>query len=304
MRPMNIFITGGTGFVGSNLATRFSAQGHKVTILTRLIREGRSVPDGVSFLEGDPAEKGPWQKSVPEHEAIINLAGASIFSLWTKRRKRLIRDSRVQTTLNLVEALSERKGRETLLISTSAVGYYGFHGDEALDESSAPGNDFLASIAKEWETTALKGKAFGARVVLCRFGIVLGANGGALSRMILPIKWYLGSPLGNGRQWFSWIHEQDLADVIIYLIEQQHLSGPINCTAPYPVTNRDMTMAMAEALNRPVLMPPVPAFMIKLILGEFASTLVCGQKVLPKRLLDMGFRFKFPNIREALNDLL
>ena len=138
---MNIFITGGTGFVGSNLATRFSAQGHRVTILTRSIREGGSSPEGVSFLQGDPVEKGSWQKSVPEHEIIINLAGASIFSFWTKRRKRLIRDSRVQTTLNLVEALSERKGKETLLLSTSAVGYYGSHGDEALDESSDPGND-------------------------------------------------------------------------------------------------------------------------------------------------------------------
>lgn len=301
---MNIFITGGTGFVGSNLATRFSAQGHKVTILTRSIRKRGAFPEGVSFLEGDPAEKGPWQKSVPEHETIINLAGASIFSLWTKRRKRMIRDSRVQTTLNLVEALSGRKGKDTLLLSTSAVGYYGFHGDETLDESSAPGNDFLASVTREWETTALKAKTFGARVVLCRFGIVLGSNGGALSRMMLPIKWYLGSPLGNGRQWFSWIHEQDLADIIIYLIEQENLSGPINCTAPYPVTNRDMTTAMAEALNRPVLLPPVPAFVLKLILGEFASTLVRGQKVLPKKLLDMGFKFRFSNIREALNDLL
>jgi uncharacterized protein (TIGR01777 family) len=304
MRPMNIFITGGTGFVGSNLATRFSAQGHKVTILTRSIREGGSSPEGVSFLQGDPVEKGSWQKRVSEHEIIINLAGASIFSLWTKRRKRMIRDSRVKTTLNLVEALSDRKGKETLLLSTSAVGYYGFHGDEALDESSAPGNDFLASVTREWETTALKAQTFGARVVLCRFGIVLGSNGGALSRMMLPIKWYLGSSLGNGRQWFSWIHEQDLADIIIYLIEQENLSGPINCTAPYPVTNRDMTTAMAEALNRPVLLPPVPAFVLKLILGEFASTLVCGQKVLPKKLLNMGFRFRFPNIQDALNDLL
>ena len=290
--------------MGSNLATRFSAQGHKVTILTRSVREGAPSAEGVSFLQGDPVEKGSWQKKVPEHEIIINLAGASIFSLWTKRRKRMIRDSRVKTTLNLVEALSERRGRETLLLSTSAVGYYGFHGDEALDENSAPGNDFLASVTREWETTALKAKAFGTRVVLCRFGIVLGSNGGALSRMKLPIKWYLGSSLGNGRQWFSWIHEQDLADIIIYLTEQKNLSGPINCTAQYPVTNRDMTRAMAEALNRPVLLPPVPAFVLKLILGEFASTLVRGQKVLPKKLLDMGFRFRFPNIREALNDLL
>lgn len=301
---MNILITGGTGFVGRNLASRFSSQGHKVTILTRSIREGLSLPEGASFLEGDPVEKGHWQKSVPKHEVIINLAGASIFSFWTKRSKRLIRDSRVQTTLNLVEALSERKGKETLLLSTSAVGYYGFHGDEALDESSTPGDDFLASVTSEWEASALKAKAFGARVVLCRFGIVLGPNGGALSRMIPPIKWYLGSPLGSGRQWFSWIHEQDLADIIIYLIEQENLSGPINCTAPYPVTNKDLTMAIAETLKRPVFMPAVPAFMIKLILGEFASTLVFGQKVLPQKLLDMGFKFRFPNIQEALNDLL
>lgn len=301
---MKVFMTGGTGFVGTNLTNRLVEKGHRLTLLTRRIKEDRPLPPGAHYLEGDPTRPGPWQDRVGGHEVIINLAGASIFRRWTKSAKTSIRESRMLTTQNLVDALSARQGMETHFFSTSAVGYYGFHEDEALDEESPPGKDFLASLAVEWESLAMKAETYGARVVPLRFGIVLGKEGGALKQMIPLFKWYLGSPLGSGKQWFSWIHMNDLADIYLYLLDEQDISGPINCLAPNPVQNRALTKAIGEVLGRPTFMPAVPAFAMKMIMGEFGSMLVKGQKVLPKRLLDKGFRFRFPEIRGALQDLL
>ena len=301
---MKVFMTGGTGFVGTNLTNRLVEKGHRLTLLTRRIKEDRPLPPGAHYLEGDPTRPGPWQDRVGGHEVIINLAGASIFRRWTKSAKTSIRESRMLTTQNLVDALSARQGMETHFFSTSAVGYYGFHEDEALDEESPPGKDFLASLAVEWESLAMKAETYGARVVPLRFGIVLGKEGGALKQMIPLFKWYLGSPLGSGKQWFSWIHMNDLADIYLYLLDEQDISGPINCMAPNPVQNRALTKAIGEVLGRPTFMPAVQAFAMKMIMGEFGSMLVKGQKVLPKRLLDKGFRFRFPEIRGALQDLL
>jgi hypothetical protein len=301
---MKIFMTGGTGFVGTTLTKRLTQEGHQVTILTRSLPEDPLLPKGASYLEGDPTEQGAWQETVAEHEVIINLAGASIFRRWSDTAKEMIRDSRTLTTQNLVEAISARKGKETLLLSTSAIGYYGFHEDEELVEESAPGDSFLASLAQEWESAALKAEAFGAKVALLRFGIILGKNGGALRQMVPLFSMYLGSPLGHGEQWFSWIHEEDLAGIYAHLIAQKNISGPINCTAPNPVRNMELTKALGEALGKPTFLPAVPGFMIRMIMGEFGSVLLEGQKVLPKRLLDTGFQFKFPKIKRALQDLL
>ncbi len=301
---MSVFITGGTGFVGRTLTKRLTERGYGVTLLTRSIKHPESLPPGTSFVEGDPSRKGAWMERVPEHEIIINLAGASIFDRWTKKHKKAIRDSRVLTTRNLVTALSGREGKETVLLSTSAVGYYGFCGDEELNENNAPGSDFLASVTREWESSALEAEELGVRVVLCRFGIVLGSGGGALAELLPFFRKGLGSPLGSGKQWVSWIHEQDLVDIYLFLIEQKGEKGPINCTAPNPVTNKELTKALGEALEKPTVMPAVPAFVIKLKMGEVGSVLLNGQKVLPQRLLDMGFDFRFPGIREALKDLL
>lgn len=301
---MKVFMTGGTGFVGTHLTRKLAEQGCEVTVLTRAIRKGRDQARGVSFLEGDPTRKGAWQERVVDHEVVINLAGATIFTRWTQDKKETIRNSRIMTTQNLVEALSVCNNKETLFLNTSAVGYYGFHGNEDLDESSPPGDDFLAAVTREWEASALEAEKFGARVLLCRFGVILGKNGGALAKMAPLFKWYLGSRIGKGEQWFSWIHEQDLADAYLFLIDQKDFSGPINCTAPYPVTNKEMTRILGNVLNRPTLMPPVPGFVIKLMIGEFGSSLLEGQKVLPRKLLEMGFHFRFPSLGEALVDLL
>jgi uncharacterized protein (TIGR01777 family) len=301
---MKIFMTGGTGFVGTTLTKKLTQEKHRLTILTRALTEDSFLTKGVTYLEGDPTEKGAWQESVAEHEVIINLAGASIFRRWSETAKEIMRDSRIHTTQNLVEALAPRKGKETLLLSTSAIGYYGFHEDEELVEESAPGNNFLASLAQEWESAALKAEAFGAKVALLRFGIILGRNGGALRQMVPLVNMYLGSALGRGEQWFSWIHEEDLAGIYSHLIAQQNISGPINCTAPNPVRNMDLIKTLGKVLAKPTFMPAVPGFVLRMILGEFGSVLLEGQKVLPNRLLDTGFRFKFPKIKEALQDLL
>ena len=301
---MKIFITGGTGFVGTSLVKRLTDEGHWVTVLTRSSPKGRPAFKNVSFVQGDPLTPGLWQEQVSGHDVVINLAGASIFSLWTNGRKQLIRDSRILTTQNLVNALSHLKGKKPVFISTSAVGYYGSHEHQILDETSPPANDFLGQLGQAWESAAQKAEKYGVRVVICRFGIVLGSEGGALSKMALPVKWFVGSPMGNGRQWFSWIHEKDLVEIFMFLIQQKSISGPINCTAPNPVTNREMTQALAKTLHRPLLFPPIPAFVLKLVLGEFSTTLVKGQRVVPERLLAEGYKFQFPNIHEALDDLL
>lgn len=301
---MKIFMTGGTGFVGTTLTQRLTQKGHHVSVLTRSIPEGRPLPHGLSYVEGDPTEQGPWQESVSGHEVIINLAGASIFKRWTNSVKTTILESRVRTTQHLVDALTGRKERETLFLSTSAVGYYGFHGAEALDEESPSGDGFLATVSREWETAALKAEEYGARVVLFRSGVVLGRHGGALRLMAGLFKWYLGSPLGSGEQYFSWIHEEDLARIYEYVIEEKGVSGPINCTAPTPIRNKDMTIALANALGKLAFMPAAPGFVVKMVMGEFASVFLEGQNVIPKRLLDMGFRFRYTEIGEAFQDLL
>ena len=219
---MKVFITGGTGFVGTYLAKRFLSEGHSVTILTANAGEQALKISGFSYLEGNPTLEGEWQKAVAGHDVIINLAGASIFSRWTEKQKNILRSSRILTTRNLVDALPKDAGYITFF-STSAVGYYGFHQDEELTEASPAGADFLARLADDWEREALKAQQKGARVIITRFGIVLGKNGGALGQMIPLFKFFLGGPLGSGRQWFSWVHAHDLVEAFIFLLQKKEL---------------------------------------------------------------------------------
>jgi uncharacterized protein len=300
---MKIFMTGGTGFVGHNLTKRLTEQGHEVTVLTRSMRRSLPLPQGASYLEGNPVEKGAWQEKVPGKDGVINLAGASIFKRWTDAYKKELRDSRILTTQNLVEAFSAPKSQKPFLFSTSAVGYYGFHEDDELDETSPPGDGFLASLAQEWESAALKAEGYGVRVVLMRFGVVLGKGGGALKQMIPVFKKYLGSPLGTGKQWFSWVHLHDLASAYSFLLDREDISGAVNCTSPEPVRNREMTKTLGEVLGKPTFMPALPGFLIHMVLGEFSSALLKGQRVLPKKLLEKGFRFQFPVLKEALREI-
>lgn len=300
---MKILITGGTGFVGKQLTSRFIQEGNEVTILTRSLKEWGQLPKGISYLQGDPTQKGPWQEAIPSHDVIINLAGASIFSKWSEEYKKLIRDSRVFTTRNIIEGIPSKFEKEISLFSTSAVGYYGFRGDEELDEESPPGNDFLARLAIEWEAEALKAKEKGTRVVITRFGIVLGEKGGALGQMIPLFKKFIGGPIGSGQQWFSWVHIKDLAEASAFLIKHREIPGPVNVCSPNPVKNKDLAKALGRALHRPSFMP-APGFMIKLVLGEFGSVILEGQRVLPRRLLEKGFTFQYPDIDKALQSII
>jgi uncharacterized protein (TIGR01777 family) len=299
---MKILITGGTGFVGTQLTSRLIQDGNEVTILTRSRKGPEKGHAGISYLQGDPTQKGPWQEAIKNHDAIINLAGASIFAKWTEEHKKAIRESRVSTTQNIVEGIPSDPSKKMTLFSTSAVGYYGFHGDEELVEDSPPGNDFLARIALEWEGGALKAREKGARVVITRFGIVMGEKGGALSQMIPLFKKYIGGPIGSGKQWFSWIHIKDLAEAFVFLIKHPEISGPVNVCSPNPVRNKDLAKALGKALHRPSFIP-APGFMVKLVLGEFGSVILEGQKVIPRRLLENGFVFQYADINKALQSI-
>jgi uncharacterized protein (TIGR01777 family) len=300
---MKILITGGTGFVGTQLTSRLIQDGHELTILSRSAKRSADIPRGMSYLQGDPTQKGPWQEAIKNHDAVINLAGASIFAKWTEEHKKAIRESRVSTTRNIVEGMPSHPPKEFTLFSTSAVGYYGFCGDEELTEESLKGDDFLARIASEWEGEALKAQGKGARVVITRFGIVLGEKGGALGQMIPLFKKYIGGPIGSGKQWFSWVHIKDLSEVFAFLMKHPEISGPVNFCSPNPVRNKDLAKALGKVLHRPSFMP-APGFMIKLVLGEFGSVILEGQRVIPKRLLESGFAFQYPEIDKALQSIV
>ncbi len=299
---MKVFMTGGTGFVGASLTRRFIAEGHSVTILTQSESDTRLKMPGLSYLIGNPNIRGYWQRAVKGQDIIVNLAGASIFSRWTDEQKKILRSSRIDTTRHLVEALPE-DARHVTFFSTSAVGYYGFHGDEELTESSPAGSDFLARLAFDWEAEAMQAANRGARVVITRFGIVLGQNGGALGQMIPLFKFFLGGPLGSGRQWFSWVHMKDLTEAFIFLLGHPEVSGAVNLCSPDPVRNKDLANVIGRVLHRPSILP-APGFMIRLILGEFGSVLLKGQRVIPRRLLDAGFRFQYPDILNALTSII
>jgi uncharacterized protein (TIGR01777 family) len=301
---MRVFITGGTGFVGSSVVQSLLRDDHEVTVLTRSVPAGQPRSNRLHYLEGDPRVAGKWQAKAADHDAAINLAGASIFCRWTGANKRAIRESRIETTRNLVQSLAMRKGEETVLISASGTGYYGFREEAGITEEAPPGNDFLAALSQEWEAEAHKAREHGARVVVCRLGVVLGRNGGALKKMAPAFRAGLGSPLGKGDQWFSWIHETDLANIFLFLLDCKDGAGPMNCTAPHPVRNRELTRTFGQALRRPTFLPAVPAPLLKLTLGEFAQVFLEGQCAAPARLEELGFAFRFPRLRQALEDLL
>jgi len=299
-----ILITGGTGFVGTALARRLALEGYEVGVVTRTL-QGRAAREArISFIEGDPTRQGAWQARVPEYDAFINLAGESIFKRWTSEAKKRIRESRILATRHLVEAIPEAGGAGTVLISGSAVGYYGARGDEEITEGASPGEDFLAQVAKDWEGEALQARLKGVRVILCRLGIVLDREGGALKKMLPLFRWGLGSPLGSGRQWFPWVHRGDLVRIFMFLLGRPDLSGPLNCTAPCPVRNVEMTKTLGEVLRRPTFLPRVPGWVLRIVLGEFGTTLLQGQRVVPARLLESGFRFEYPTFEAAARDLL
>lgn len=298
---MRVLITGGLGFVGTQLSYSLISRGHEITVIDHAPGPKPYAPKGVRYISADTTRKGAWQDELNDQDFIFNLAGASVFRKWNKDSKRLILESRVLTTRNLVDALAPRTA--TSLISASAVGYYGFRGDEELTEESSPGEDFLARVCVEWEREACRATEKGVRVVITRFGIVLGRAGGALREMLSAFEKYVGGPLGSGNQWFSWIHMEDLIRALVFLMHHTEINGPVNCCAPNPVRNKDLASSLGKVLNRPSFVP-TPSFLLRMALGEFATVLVEGQRVVPKILMQNAFGFKYPRLPEALENAL
>jgi uncharacterized protein (TIGR01777 family) len=301
---MRIFITGGTGFVGRYLSDKLLSDGHEVTVLSRGAKGSSSVHGGARVVRGDPTKPGDWQDSIGENDVVINLAGAPIFKRWSGSYKRTILDSRLRSTANLADAIVRAGHGSIQLLNASAVGYYGFREDETIDETGEPGTDFLARVAGEWEAATRRVSQSGSRVVLCRFGIVLGKGGGALQGMIENYRRRPVMVLGSGRQWFSWIHIEDLARIFLFLIDNADIGGPLNCVSPGAVRNRELTEHLAQRMHRKVIGMSLPGFALKLMLGEFAEVLLNGQRVVPRRLIDGGFTFRFPELDGALADLV
>lgn len=298
---MNILITGGLGFIGRELTAGFLRDGHHVTVIALSPSQSVFNEDRMRYISADTSVSGDWQSEVARQDIIINLAGASIFQRWTGKHKKSIYDSRILTTRNLVDALP--RGGKTLFISTSAVGYYGPRGDEILTEGDSPGNDFLAKVCLDWEKEALRAQRNGVRVVITRFGLVLGKTGGTLGVMLPLFRRFLGGRLGSGKQWFSWVHVRDVVGALRFIVEHDAIKGPVNVCAPSPVTNRQLTIALSRILKKPALFT-VPAFALRITLGEFAGAILTGQRVAPAKLERCGFSFQFPALEGALRDIV
>jgi uncharacterized protein (TIGR01777 family) len=298
---MHVFITGGLGFVGRHLSKTLLEAGHAVTVSGRTQNPRGIDHPGFQYISADTTREGAWQETVQQVDAAVNLAGASIFNYWTDSYKQKMYDSRILTTRNLVSALSA--GKATVLCSTSAVGFYGNQGDEKLTEEHPPGDDFLAELALDWEKEAHRAENENMRVVITRFGIVLERGGGAMRKMIPAFRMFVGGPLGDGRQWFPWIHMQDLVRAMSFCLSRDEANGALNFCAPEPVRSETLAKTLGDVLNRPAIMP-APAFFIRKVLGEFGNALLSSQRAVPARLQQLGFDFRFPDLRSALVEIV
>ncbi len=296
---MKIAVTGATGFIGRSLCRELKRAGHEVVALSR-------DPKGVAGLL-DGVEVMPWGQdsapALPAVDGIVHLAGESVTGRWTAEKKHRIRESRVEGTRRLVEAMRRADPRPSVLVSTSAVGYYGDRGDETLTEESGPGGDFLALVCRDWEAEAGHAEELGLRVVSLRLGVVLAADGGALASMLTPFRLGVGGPLGSGRQWFPWIHRADAVGLYRFALECPAATGPINAVAPQLLRNREFTRHLAAALRRPALLP-TPGLALRALFGEFAATLLASQRVLPARAPALGYAFQYPDLATALRQTL
>ena len=301
---VKIFLAGGTGFLGRYLCRALTRYGHKVTLLVRSTASAGQVERNVRVVRGDPSVRGDWEEHCAGHEAVINLAGTSIFRPWTKTARKEIFESRICSTENIVEAMKKAQGGNVHLFNASGVGYYGYCKDTVVNEAEPPGDTFLAKLAQSWEATALSAREAGARVILCRFGIVLGREGGAFQRILPLAKLHLGAPWGSGKQWLSWIHERDVAEIFLFLLNHESINGPVNFTSPEPVTNREMLGTLNKVLKKKPFIPAMPAWALRCILGEFSNIFLEGQRAVPSVLKKNGFAFQFPTFTQAAADLV
>lgn len=303
-KNMRVLITGGSGLVGRALATKLARDGDEVIILSRSPERVAGLPAGVIAKRWDGRTAEGWGSLVEGADAIINLAGENISSgRWTRERKYLILESRLNAGRAVVRAVGVASRKPKVVIQASGVGYYGPRGDEEITEETPPGHDYLAKVAVDWEASTTPVEALGVRRAIVRTGVVLSAQGGALTRMSLPFRLFLGGRMGNGRQWFPWIHIADEVAAIRFLIEKETASGPFNLTAPVPLTSAEFSRLLGKQLGRPAI-TPMPRFALCLFFGEMATVLLDGQMAIPRSLLQLGFTFQFREAGTALKDLL
>lgn len=305
---MRVFITGGTGLVGKRLVKALSTRGDTPVVLSRRATTAKEIfGRGIEIVEGDPMQPGPWMDAISSCDGVIHLAGENVFARrWNTAFKQLLVDSRVLSTRNVVQALARNPrradGSPKVLVNASAIGWYGPHGDEELDESTPPGNDFLTKLCVEWEKQAHDAEKHGVRVALVRVGIVLDREGGALTKMLTPFKLFVGGPVGSGKQYMSWIHHEDMVGLFLLGLDNANAVGPLNGTTPNPVTNKVFSKALGKVLHRPSFMK-TPRIMLRLGLGEVANVIAEGQRVIPRKPLALGYSYRFATIEAALADL-
>ncbi|ALX48960.1 TIGR01777 family oxidoreductase [Lentibacillus amyloliquefaciens] len=292
---MNIMITGGTGFVGTHLTKELTEKGHHVYVLTRS-PEKRTDTNHIAYIGYDHPVK-----DLPRIHAVINLAGDSLFGYWTRKKKKVIRTSRINTTQKVIRMMEQMETKPDVFISGSAVGFYGTSEELIFTEQTInPGDDFLADVVVDWEQTAKQAEQLGIRTVYTRFGVILGQVG-ALPLMKLPVKMFAGGRIGNGEQWVSWVHIKDVVGLIHFCMFNEQINGPVNVTAPNPKRNKDFTRVLADILNRPFWLP-APAFMVWTAIGEMSLLIEKGQYVLPKKAKDFHYPFSYPDLKEALDE--
>jgi uncharacterized protein (TIGR01777 family) len=297
---MRVFITGGTGFIGRALVQRLLRDGHRITVWTRDPERARFLlgPDVRLLAVGEGQEA--LKRALGNTDGVINLAGESLIGgRWSPKKKDRLLESRLETTRQLVDAMARLRRRPRVLVSASAVGYYGSRGTAPVDEASTPGRDFLAELCRRWEKAARRASRHRVRVVTLRHGLVLGPEGGVVQKLFPLFKLGLGARMGSGRQYLSWIHLYDMVELISTVLRDRRFSGPVNATAPWPVTNREFTRALGDALGRRAVLS-VPAGLLRLAMGEAASTVLKGQRVLPRRARERGFKFRYPKLDQAL----
>ncbi|MGF1481719.1 MAG: TIGR01777 family oxidoreductase [Cyanophyceae cyanobacterium] len=303
---MKVAITGATGFVGSRLVEKLTGEGHQIVVFSRNLDKARRVfpvaTPNLEIVAYNPKTSGSWQEAISGCDGVVNLAGEAISERWTPQHKQAILESRQTTTRRIVEAIAKAETKPNVLVSASAVGYYGTSETATFDEESPAGNDFLAQVCQTWEAEAEKVKEAGVRLVIIRIGIVLG-DGGALARMVGPYQFFAGGPIGSGRQWLSWVHRDDLVNLIITALKQSEMAGTFNATAPHPVRMSQFSQTLGEVMNRPAWLP-VPEFALELLLGDGAKVVLEGQQVLPRKTQSTKFTYQYPELKPALTDIL
>ena len=305
---MRVFLTGGTGLIGTRIVRDLKERGDQPVVLTRNAEGAKKkFGEGVEIVEGDPTVEGDWMGVIENCEGVINLAGENVFAKrWNDKFKEKVRMSRLNATDNVVKALARNprtgEGQPKVLVSASAIGYYGASEEEEFTEEGRPGDDYMAQVCVDWEKHALEAESHGIRVALVRVGVVLDKEGGALAKMWTPFKMFVGGKVSNGKQWMSWVHHEDIKGIFLHALDND-VSGPLNGVAPNPVRNKEFTKAFGKALGRPTIFP-IPRFMLRLMLGEVADVIATGQKVIPKRTQEVGYTYKFPHIAEALQDVV